>query len=123
MPDKLGKLYGGAKRHTRWFTKKADAELWIRHAWKKGVIGYPPRYDSRSGLYVVEIPPAKKNPTQSKKVVLIYGRVIRVIAKKTQAHSNCDAECKKCNHEYFHDFKAGAVMYGLPDGSILIKKG
>lgn len=63
------------------------------------------------------------NPKQTKKLVRIYGRVIRVIAKKTGPHGNCDAECKRCQHEYFHDFKSGAVMYGQPDGSILIKKG
>jgi hypothetical protein len=63
------------------------------------------------------------NPPQRKKLVRIYGRVVRVIAKKTGAHRNCDAECKRCHHEYFHDFKSGAVMYGQPDGTILIKKG
>lgn len=63
------------------------------------------------------------NPQQKKKLVRIYGRVLRVIAKKTGEHRHCDAKCKRCKHEYFHDFKPGAAMYGLPDGSILIKKG
>lgn len=63
------------------------------------------------------------NPAESKKLVRIYGRVIRIVAKKTGHHEHCDAECKRCGHEYVHDFKAGAVMYGQPDGSILIKKG
>jgi hypothetical protein len=64
----------------------------------------------------------KMNPG-GKKLVLIYERVIRVIAKKGPGHKNCDAECKRCHHEYFHDFKAGARMYGFPNGDILIKKG
>jgi hypothetical protein len=66
---------------------------------------------------------ALRRVANPKKLVRIYGRVVRVIAKKTGPHRNCDAECKACNHEYFHDFKPGAIMYGQPDGSILIKKG
>jgi hypothetical protein len=58
-----------------------------------------------------------------KKLVTIYGRVLKVEAQKIGPHRNCDAECKRCDHKYVHDFKVGAKMYGLPDGSILIKKG
>jgi hypothetical protein len=64
----------------------------------------------------------KKNP-QPKRLVRIYGRVLRIEAQKVGPHKNCDAECKRCNHKYVHDFRKGAVMYGQPDGSILIKKG
>lgn len=60
----------------------------------------------------------KRNP--SRKPVLIYGKVLRITAQKTQDHI-CDADCKKHNHCYYHDFKPGARMYGLPDKSILIK--
>lgn len=63
-----------------------------------------------------------KNP-KTKRLVRIYGRVLRIEAQKIGRHQNCDAECKRCNHKYVHDFKRGAVMYGQPDGSILIKKG
>ena len=58
-----------------------------------------------------------KNPNER---VVIYGRVLRIEAQKTQAH-RCDEECRDYKHRYFHEFKPGAVMYGLPDGSILIK--
>lgn len=57
-----------------------------------------------------------KNP----KAVLIYGRVNRIIATKTQNHI-CDAECKRHGHRYYHDFSSKPKMYGLPDGSLLIK--
>ena len=60
----------------------------------------------------------KKNP--SSKRVLIYSDVIRIIARKGQIHV-CDAECKRKNHTYFHDFKPGSKIYGLPDKSLLIK--
>lgn len=68
----------------------------------------------RRGLTRVN-PKSLKNP----RLVKIYGRVERINAQKTQPHI-CDAGCKKFNHRYFHDFKPGAQMYGLPNGDILI---
>lgn len=63
--------------------------------------------------------PARKQKNPGPRI--IYGRVLRVDAQKTQTHI-CDDECKKFGHRYFHEFGPGAKMYGLPDGSILIKK-
>lgn len=63
--------------------------------------------------------PKGKLPNPGKRV-LIYGQVDRIYATKKQDH-NCDAECKAHGHRYFHDFKSKPKMYGLPDGSILIK--
>lgn len=61
----------------------------------------------------------KSNPGTGKPV-LIYGAVNRIYATKTQGHQ-CDSECARNGHRYFHDFKSKPKMYGLPDGSILIK--
>lgn len=61
-----------------------------------------------------------KNPVRTKSGTIIYGRVIRIDAQKTQRH-RCDAQCKRFNHRYYHTFKPGAVMVGLKDGSILIR--
>lgn len=55
-----------------------------------------------------------------KKMVLIYSQVERIYARKMQRH-RCDSECKANEHRYYHDFKPGAMMYGLPDKTILIK--
>lgn len=63
-------------------------------------------------------PPARrvKNPRRP----VIYHRLLRIEARKGPGH-RCDAGCKKANHSYFHDFTAGAVVYGNPDGSVLVK--
>jgi len=63
--------------------------------------------------------PSKRNPG-TQKPVLIYGNVQRIYAVKTQDHI-CDADCKAHGHRYYHDFKSKPKMYGLPDGSLLIK--
>jgi len=55
-----------------------------------------------------------------KEGVVIYSDVIRIIARKGQQH-RCDPDCKKKNHTYFHDFKPGSKIIGLPDKSLLIK--
>lgn len=52
--------------------------------------------------------------------VLIYGKVIRIEAQKTQPHL-CDDDCKAYGHRYYHNFKTSPKMYGMADGSLLIK--
>lgn len=61
-----------------------------------------------------------KNPNPPPGATVIYGRCLRIEAQKTQAHA-CDPGCARADHCYFHDFKKGAVIYGLPNGDILIK--
>lgn len=51
---------------------------------------------------------------------VIYGKVLAIEAQKTQKHV-CDDECKQYGHRYRHDFTTPVVMYGLSDGSILLK--
>lgn len=63
--------------------------------------------------------PATNKPQRNPKRVLIYGNVQTIYAQKTQSHI-CDAECKKHNHRYFHDFHSKPKMYGLPNGDLLI---
>jgi hypothetical protein len=62
-------------------------------------------------------PGLRKNPASNR--VKIYGQLLRIEAKKTQIH-RCDASCRRAGHSYYHDFKPGAVIYGMPDGSIRI---
>lgn len=59
------------------------------------------------------------NPRKSP--VLIYGRVLRVEAQKTNPH-RCDAGCKRSGHRYFHNFGPGVEMYGLPNKDLLLTK-
>jgi hypothetical protein len=54
-----------------------------------------------------------------KKLVKIYGRVLLVEAQKLGFHLHCDAECKRCQHKYVHEFKPGARLMGIPDGAYL----
>jgi hypothetical protein len=53
--------------------------------------------------------------------VMVYGRVLRIEAQKTQPHV-CDDDCAAVDHCYYHDFSKGAVMYGLENGDLLIRK-
>jgi hypothetical protein len=56
-------------------------------------------------------PPARK----------IYNRVIQIFASKEGMPHQCDDKCKRAHHRYQHKFSSKACIYGLSDGSILIK--
>lgn len=58
-----------------------------------------------------------KNPRSP--LPLLYGRVLRVEAQKTQKHV-CDSGCREVHHRYYHDFTSSPDMLGLPAGSQLV---
>jgi hypothetical protein len=58
----------------------------------------------------------RSNPRLTK----IYEKVLRIEAQKGPGHK-CDAACKRAGHRYFHVFTTKPKMYGLPDGTILIR--
>ncbi len=62
----------------------------------------------------------KRTRQSNPKGVLIYGQVDCIYATKKQNHI-CDAECKRNGHRYYHKFSSKPKMYGLPDGTLLIK--
>ena len=55
----------------------------------------------------------------------LYGNVLSIQAQKVGPHRHCDAECKRDNHRYVHDFrKKHAKEMGIPDGaSLLLRDG
>jgi hypothetical protein len=77
-------------------------------------------YTERStALKHVNVKRKRKNPNEDE--TLIYGRLMRIEAQKTQPH-RCDAACRRARHQYFHDFKKGSEIWGLPDGSLVVRK-
>ena len=76
---------------------------------------------SQAEAYITEMKKKdsmRENPARVD-LPMLYGRVLRVEAKKTQPHV-CDAGCRRANHCYFHDFKSGVAEYGLPAGTRLL---
>lgn len=57
------------------------------------------------------------NPPATK----IYSHCIEIRASKAGMPHKCDAACKRSNHLYKHEFKKRCCIFGLPDGSLLIK--
>lgn len=73
-----------------------------------------------NGRYYVLKPKKIMNPRERKRLVTIYLRVLSIQAQKIGYHRHCDAECKRVDHKYVHDFKRGAKLLGIPDGSFLM---
>lgn len=92
-------------------TRRKAKEMLKRHEYTSG------KQRRFLGARAAGLPRRKANPG---KPVLIYGQVDRIYATKKQNHI-CDEECKRNGHRYFHDFSSKPKMYGLPDGSLLIK--
>lgn len=58
-----------------------------------------------------------ENPRHRK----IYQRIHKIYASKAGMPHKCDDECRRHGHQYVHAFKESACIYGLPDGSLLVK--
>jgi hypothetical protein len=61
----------------------------------------------------------KRNP--GNRPVKIYGSIHMIAASKAGMKHKCSPECRRAGHRYQHVFKNNACIYGLPDGSILVK--
>lgn len=102
------------KNPPRTTSKRADIVEW-RKSQKKFRKTY---HSSRQGRKTYQVSPqGKANPAPVK----IYGRCLRIEAIKTVSHTY-GGKTTKAGQHYFHDFTdKNAVIYGLPDGSLLIK--
>lgn len=85
-----------------------------------------PLHGIRFYVQPIQKNPQRRRPTmraarENPRPVVIYGRCIRILAQKTQPHA-CDAKCTAAGHRYFHDFKPGAVIYGLSNGDLKISR-
>lgn len=69
--------------------------------------------------YLLKPKKIRSNPEERKKLVTIYKRVLSIQAQKIGFHRHCDMECKRADHKYIHDFRSGAKLLGIPDGSVL----
>jgi hypothetical protein len=72
----------------------------------------------KNGRWYVMKPKRVSNPRRW--LTTIYKRVLSIQAQKIGFHRHCDAECKRVDHKYIHDFKPGANLLGIPDGSFLM---
>jgi len=76
----------------------------------------------KDGRYYVlkpkRIRTASSNP--GKGAVKIYDRAIRIEAAKDRPHTYGGKQTRS-GQKYFHDFETKAEIWGLPDGSLLIK--
>lgn len=107
--------------HLRFFKTRVDAESFIKKMRKKKVYAHL-RPAREHGLYVVEAPKkSERNPETPSKAVKIYGRCLRIEAVKMRSHLY-GGKKTAATQKYFHDFTTkNAMIYGLPDGSLLIK--
>lgn|SRR5574342_1434688 len=97
-----------------YFLGSATSKLAARKIERKHPGSFIHEKDGR--YYVLKPKKIRSNPG-----VPIYGRVIRIEAEKTWPHEYGGQE-SKATQKYYHDFTSkNAMIYGLPDGSLLIK--
>jgi len=79
-------------------------------------LAFPPGRRRRgSGQLQAILYPRNPRPTK------IYHDIIEIKASKAGMVHKCDELCRRAGHRYVHEFKPGSAVYGLADGSILIK--
>jgi hypothetical protein len=128
---------GKENPHVRFFPSRTKAETHAKKLRKKGVYS-DVHYEPVGSMYRLTTPTKKELKEHAAKMrklskrpgtlnppmrgaVKIYGRCLRIEAVKMVSHLY-GGKKTPATQKYFHDFTTkNAMIYGLPDGSLLIK--
>jgi len=102
----------------------ASKELGVvrrKHEWTLWVDWEDGEYSTVLLSQVRPVLAGPKGRLPNPKPVKIYGRCLRIEAVKMRTHTY-GGKPSAASQKYFHDFTTkNAIIYGLPDGSLLIK--
>lgn len=117
MPRKtLAKKTNPGRGRAFYFIGSATSKLAARRIEAKHPGSFIHEKDGR--YYILKPKKIRSNPQNA---IPIYGRVLRIEAEKTWPHEY-GGKKSQAKQKYFHDFSTkNVILYGLPDGSLLIK--
>jgi len=126
-------LKAGARRRprmlrsnpTKTFGSEEKAETYARALKRRGIPALVKYKDTKAGdrwqvLSSERAREAYEYHLGGNPPVKIYDRIKEIVAVKGPGH-RCDAACRRARHTYVHKFSSSASIYGMPDGSLVIR--